>query len=346
LEQGKVGWMEKPAPQCGADDVIVRPIAIAPCSSDVHSAFELQAPWLMNRILGHECVGEIIEKGERVQDFEVGDRVVIPCTTPTWKHPDIQDSYHQHAGGLNTGICFSTYEDGTFANLVKVRSADMNLALLPKDMAPETAVMITDMMTTGFHGPELAGVKFGDTVAVFGIGPVGLMAVAGSALMGAGKIIALGTRPNCVKLAREYGATDIVSYKDGDVLRQIMDLTGNQGADAVIVCGGNDRTIDLALAATKNGGTLVNLNVITGVDSLNLSMSAAAALVGHKTIKGGLCPGGRKRMERLIAVVQAGRVDPSKMITHRFRGLESIEKAFQLMVDKPRDLIKPVVLLD
>lgn len=130
----------------------------------------------------------------------------------------------------------------------------MNLALLPENVSLEAACMVTDMMTTGFYGSELAEVKFGDTVVVFGIGPVGLMAVAGAKLRG--------------------------------------------------------------------------------------------GFLSHKTIKGGLCPGGKKRMERLLSMVQNDRVDPSKLITHRFKGLESIEPAFHLMANKPKDLIKPIVLID
>lgn len=338
--------MEKPDPLCGPDDAIARPIALAPCTSDVHSAYELEGPWLTNRILGHECVGEIIEVGSNVKDFKVGDKVVIPCTTPTWKHPDIQDGLHQHAGGLNAGINFSNYEDGTFADKIKIRSADMNLALLPENISPETACMVTDMMTTGFHGAELAEIKFGDSVVVFGIGPVGLMAVAGSKLMGAAKLIAVGSRPNCVELAKEYGATDIVNYKEGDIKEQIMEITKGKGVDAAIVAGGNLETFYTAFAVTKEGGNIANINVWTEIPSFNFPIDVTAGFLGHKTLRGGLCPGGRKRMERLLALVEVGRVDPGKMITHRFKGLEAIEDAFKLMVNKPRDLIKPIVLID
>lgn len=347
FEKGRLGWMEKPDYICGPDDAIARPLALAPCSSDVHSALEMEGDYLKNRILGHEAVGQIIEVGSNVKDFVVGDKVVIPCTTPTWKHPDIQDSTHQDAGGMFTAINFSSYEDGTFANQIKIRSADMNLALLPENVSLEAACMVTDMMTTGFYGPEQAEVKFGDTVVVFGIGPVGLMAVAGSKLRGAGRLIAVGTRPDCIKLAREYGATDIINYKEGRVADQIMALTGGKGVDASIVAGGNLETFYTAIEVAKvGGGQIAMLNVLTEIESIDIPNAVIGGFLSHKTIKGGLCPGGRKRMERLLAVIQAGRVDPSKLITHRFKDLDSIEDAFQLMVNKPRDLIKPIVLFD
>lgn len=346
FEKGKVGWMEKPDPICGSRDAIAKPIALAPCSSDVHSAFELEGEWLKNRILGHESLGEIIEIGSEVRDFKVGDRVIIPAVTPSWTHPDVQDSYHQHAGGCCSAINFSTYEDGTFAELIKIRAVDMNAALIPEGMSLEAASMIPDMMTTGFHGAELAEVKFGDTVLVLGIGPVGLMAVAGSKLMGAGRLIAVGSRPNCVQLAKEYGATDIVSYKDGDVVEQVRALTNGRGVDATIVAGGDLETLYSAFDLTKPGGIIANLNVFGDAKSFNIPAGSILGLTGHQTLKGGLCPGGRKRMERLSAVVMADRVDPGKLITHKFHGLDSIEEAFKLMVDKPRDLIKPLVYFE
>ncbi len=346
-EIGKLGWMEKPDPVCGPDEVICRPLAISPCSSDVHTAWEMDAPWLKDITLGHEALGEIIEAGPLVKDFKVGDKVIVPCTTPTWKHPDIQDGYHQDAGGLFQGINFSNYEDGTMAEKFVVRSADMNLCKLPEGLSYEKALMIVDMMTTGFHGAELGEVKFGDTVVVFGIGPVGLMAVAGSKLMGAAQLIAIGTRPNCVKIAREYGATDIVSYKEGDVVQQIMDLTGGRGADVAIVAGGTAETLAQAYAVTRCGGHMVNLNVITGVSEFKFDYATSAGgFMGHKTINGGLCPGGRRRAERLTAMVLADRVDTSRLITHTFHGLDKIDEALQLMKDKPADLIKPIVYCD
>ena len=347
IKKGEVGWLTKPDYVCGENDAIVKPLAMSPCSSDVHSAFELDSPFLQNLVLGHECCGVITEVGKKVKDFQIGDRVVIPCTTPTWWHPDFQDTPQQHAGGLLAGFNFSSTSDGTFADQVWIRSADMNLAHMPEQLSLEQAVMISDMMTTGFHGSELAEVKYGDTVVVFGIGPVGLMAVAGAALAGAGQLIAVGTRPNCVELAKEYGATDIVSYKAGDLTEQIMDITHGRGVDVAIVAGGDTKAFNTALGVTRPGGNLANLNVFTEITSIEIGyMESGVGLMGHKTIRGGLCPGGRRRAERLISMVLAGRVDPGKMITHRFNGLDHIEDAFQLMVNKPRDLIKPIVYID
>lgn len=344
---GVVGWMDKPDPVCGPDDAICRPLVLCPCSSDVHTAWEMDAPYLKDITLGHEVLGVIIEVGENVKDFKVGDKVIVPCTTPTWKHPDCQDGDPWDAGGMFAGINFSNYEDGVMAEKFKVRSADLNLCHLPEGLDYKKAIMVVDMMTTGFHGSELAEVRYGDSVVVFGIGPVGLMAVAGSKLMGAGQIIAVGTRPNCVAIAKEYGATDIVSYKEGDLVEQIMALTNGRGVDAAIVAGGDDKTLAQAMAVTRCGGHMVNLNVITGVAEFKFDyMSISGGFMGHKTVRGGLCPGGRRRAERLTNMLVADRLDPSLMVTHEFHGLDKIGEALQLMKDKPRDLIKPIVYCD
>lgn len=223
----------------------------------------------------------------------------------------------------------------------------MNLALLPEGVTLEQAVMATDMMTTGFYGSELADVQLGDTVVVFGIGPVGLMAVAGAQISGAAQIIAIGTRPNCVELAKEYGATDVLSYKDGDLVKQIKDVTNGRGCDVAIVAGGGAEALNNALGSIRAGqGRVSMLEVITETKELVIPNAYVGGFLFHKSINGGLCPGGRRRLERLLSLIKYNRVDPGKMITHRFEGFDSIEEAFHLMVDKPKDLIKPIVIIN
>ena len=134
-----------------------------------------------------------------------------------------------------TSFKFLIQEDGVFAERFKVNNADNNLVMLPEGMDLADALMVTDMMSTGFYGAEMANVQLGDTVVVFGIGPVGLMAIAGAKLMGAGKIYATGTRQNCAELALEYGATEIISYKDGNTVEQILEKEGGNKVDCVII---------------------------------------------------------------------------------------------------------------
>ena len=208
------------------------------------------------------------------------------------------------------------------------------------------AVMLSDMVPTGFHGVELADVQFGDDVCVIGIGPVGLMAVAGAALRGASHLFAVGSRPNCAALAREYGATDIINYREGDIVQQILDKTHGKGVDKVVIAGGTaEDTFVQAITMLKPGGRIGNVNYLGSGDYVRIPRVEWGCGMGHKIIAGGLMPGGRRRMEKLASLMSTGRLDPGKMLTHRFQGFEHMEEALMLMKDKPRDLIKPVVII-
>lgn len=250
-----------------------------------------------------------------------------------------------HSGGMLSGWKFSNFKDGVFGEYFHVNEADANLALLPGSLDPAAAVMLSDMVPTGFHGVELADVQFGDSVCVVGIGPVGLMAVAGAALRGAGRLIAVGSRPNCVEAARFYGATDIVNYRDGDIVAQVMDLTRGRGVDRVIVAGGDNDTFIQAVEMVRPGGRIGNVNYLGSGDYVRVPRVEWGCGMGHKTIAGGLMPGGRLRMEKLASLMETGRLDTSRLLTHRFNGFDHMEEALMLMKDKPRDLIKPVVIL-
>ena len=185
IEIGKIGWIEKEEPKMGPLDAIVKPICIAPCTSDIHTAFKGAIGERHNMVLGHECVGEVHKVGELVKDFKAGDKVIVPAITPDWGTVTSQEGYPMHSQGMLSGWKFSNYKDGVFAEYFNVNEADANLCHLPDNVDPISAVMLPDMVVTGFHGAELAKINFGDTVLVIGIGPVGLMAVAGANLRGA-----------------------------------------------------------------------------------------------------------------------------------------------------------------
>lgn len=259
---GKTGWIEKDRPACGPLDAIVRPIVLAPCTSDVHTVWEGAVGDRHNLILGHEGVGEVVEVGDYVKDFKPGDRVILSAITPDWNSLEAQAGFAMHSGGMLAGWKFSNIKDGVFAEFIHVNDADGNLALLPEGIEPEVGAMLSDMVPTGLHGSELAGVQFGDTVCVIGIGPVGLMGVRGAVLRGASHIYAVGTRPNCVAIAKEYGATDIISYKDGPLDKQILDKTKGKGVDRVIIAGGTVDTFAEAIRMLKPGGSIGNINYL------------------------------------------------------------------------------------
>jgi len=149
LSINKVGWIERECPKAGPYDAIVRPLAVSPCTSDIHTVFEGALGDRHDMILGHEAVGEIVSVGSEVKEFKAGDRVVVPAITPDWRSLEVQAGFHQHSNGMLAGWKFSNFKDGVFAEYFHVNDADMNLAILPDEIPLEEAVMITDMMTTG-----------------------------------------------------------------------------------------------------------------------------------------------------------------------------------------------------
>ena len=171
------------------------------------------------------------------------------------------------------------------------------------------------------------------------------MSVAAAALRGAGRLFAVGSRPNCIEVAKSYGATDIINYREGDIVDQIMDKTDGKGVDRVVIAGGDVDTMIQAVTILKPGGRIGNVNYLGAGDYVRIPRIEWGCGMGHKTIAGGLMPGGRLRMEKLASLMEYGRLDTSKLLTHRFNGFEHLEEALLLMKDKPRDLIKPVVIL-
>ncbi len=281
-----------------------------------------------------------------MQNFKPGDVVVVPCVTPDWNQLGVQQKGGNNAHDTDkqaSSFKFVSQRDGVFAELFKVNHADANLVKLPEGVSMEAALMTVDMMSTGFYGVEQAEVQFGDTVVVFGIGPVGLMAVAAAKLRGAGRIIAIGTRPNCVEMAREYGATDIISYKDGDLVKQILALSGP--VDRVIIAGGNAETLNQALMIARPNSVISNVNFFDYAEAFHIPAYQWGLGMSDITLKGGFCPGGALRIKKMLALIANGRVAPDKLLNYKFEGFDKIQDAFILMDEKPKDLIKPIVYI-
>lgn len=343
LKIGEVGWIEKDCPVCGPMDAICKPLALAICTSDVHTVWEGAIGERHNMILGHEGCAEVVEVGSLVKDFKPGDRVLVPAITPDWNSLEAQGGYPMHSGGMLAGWKFSNFKDGVFSEYFHVNDADGNLALIPEGINTVDACMLSDMVPTGFHGVELTDVQFGDIVLVIGIGPVGLMAVAGANMRGASRIIAVGTRPVCVAAAKKYGATDFISYKKGPIEEQVLELTGGKGVDRVVIAGGSVESFEPAVKSLKPGGKIGNVNYLGSGTYINIPRVEWGVGMGHKQINGGLMPGGRLRMEKLARLITSGKLDVAPLSTHVFEGWEHLPEALQLMKDKPAELIKPVV---
>lgn len=347
VEPGKMEWIDAEKPVIDSDySAILKPIAISPCSSDIHTIYENGSSKPPNWIMGHECLGEVVEVGRLVKDFKPGDKVLVPSITPNWRDLRIQEGNFTHPSGPFSGMKFSKSIPGVFAEFFYVEDADTSLVHLPEDMSMAAALMCVDVVTTGFTSVEAAEIQFGDTVCVLGIGPIGLMAVAGAKLRGAGEILAVGTRPVCVELAKEFGATRVISYKEGDIVKQVLDITEGKGTDATIIAGGNQDTFSQAICMTCYGtGRISNLNYYVGEKDFVIPKDAWANGMAGKTIRGELCKGGRVRIERLLAMVQCGRIAPEKLVTHTYHGFEKLEDALLIMKEKPKELVKAMVII-
>lgn len=348
-EHGVACYADKPYPTCDEFGAIIKTIAVAPCTSDVSNTYKQTNPISVGKTLGHEAIGEVVEVGKYVKDFKPGDKVLVPSITPdyinSYNHQNSGWDLSSHAGGFLDAYRFTNAMDGTFAEYFSVIAADHNLALIPEEMTLEQAIMTVDMMNTGFFGSELANIEYGDTVVVYGIGPVGLMSVAGAKLRGAGRIIAVGNRPVTMELATQYGATDLVDYKEGPVYRQVKALMNGKPVDRVIVAGGTLDAIGEAMRMVKPGGIVSNVVWFAQKGPLEIPINPWGGGTSNKQLLCGCCPGGRLRMEKLAELVVNKRVDPSLLITHRFEGVDSIETAFELMHNHPKDLVKPVVFM-
>lgn len=339
-----VVWRDVPEPICAPFGAVMRPVAVSPCSSDIHTIFEGGVPKSSMHVLGHECIAEIIQIGSEVVDFKVGDVVAVPAITPNWRATAVQEGNERHAVEHFDSNRLGRTWPGVFAELFAVPDADTTLAHIPKGVNLKQALMCVDVMTTGFTGAEYANIKTGDTVCVIGIGPVGLMAVAAASNLGAAEIYAIGSRPNCKQLAMQYGATDIIDYKDVNIVQKVLELTDNVGSDSVIIAGGNDKVFTQAIDMVRYGiGTVSNVNYYGDTGSLAFPKFSGGRGMAGKTIHTELAKGGRARIERMLKMVKFGRVNPEPLVTHVLNGFEQIEKAIYLMRDKPDNLIKVMV---
>lgn len=345
----EVAWMEKERPICGALDAICKPIAHAICTSDIHMVYggpNGGRSDLAGLALGHEVLGCVVEVGNMVKDFKVGDKVVVPAITPNYLTYELQGGLPpQHFDGFSSGQQFSLKKDGTFAEYFHVNQADMNLAHLPNEITLDAALMCTDMVSTGFWGAEMASIELGSSVAVFGAGPVGLMAIAGAKLKGAGFIVAVDNNEKRMQMARNFGADETINFSEISPIEQIMALTSYKGVDSAILAGGDANILGTGISVVRPGGIIANINYFTGVSSVPIPRKEWNSGLSDKIIRGGLCPGGRMRMERLMRLILNGRFDPTPLVTHRFTGMDNIETAFFLMKQKPDGLLKPVVYM-
>jgi threonine dehydrogenase-like Zn-dependent dehydrogenase len=198
------------------------------------------------------------------------------------------------------------------------------------------------MLSTGFMGAENGNIPIGGTVAVLAQGPVGLMCTAGAKLRGAGLIIGIESVPARQKLAQTFGADEIVDFSQEDVVERVNELTGGDGVDTAIEALGADATFQDAVKIIKPGGTVSNTGYFGEGEFVHIPRVEWGVGMADKTIATGLCPGGRLRMERLLRVLEAKRIDPTEMTSHTFH-FDDMERAFVVSDKKLDDVVKVLV---
>ncbi|MEO6202482.1 MAG: NAD(P)-dependent alcohol dehydrogenase [Nitrospirales bacterium] len=341
---GEVGVMEKPIPDPGPNDAIVKTTAALVCTSDIHTVAGSIGE-RGNLTLGHEAVGIVHKLGHAVKGFREGDRVVVNAITPCYLCENCLRGYTSQCTEMLGGWKFANVKDGNMAEYFHVNSAQANLAPIPASLTDEQALYCTDMMSTGFMGAEHANIPIGGSVAIFAQGPVGLMATVGAKLLGAGLIIAVETVPHRQELAKRFGADVVIDFKNQDPVTAILDLTDGLGVDAAIEALGLQVSFEGCIKATRPGGTISNIGYHGDGEFVEIPRAAWGVGMGDKTIRTGLCPGGAERMKRLMRLLVMGRVDPTPLTTHRFNFSE-VEKAFSMMKTKEDGMLKPLILFD
>jgi threonine dehydrogenase-like Zn-dependent dehydrogenase len=346
VEPGRIALDEKPVPEIGPLDALLRVTTTTICGTDVH-ILKGEYPVERGLTVGHEPVGIIEKLGAEVRGFREGQRVIAGAITPSgWSTACLCGCGAQDGAGTKHGFKamggwrFGNTIDGCQAEFVRVPDAMVNLAPVPDDLTDEQVLMCPDIMSTGFSGAESGNVRIGDTVAVFAQGPIGLCATAGARLMGATRIIAVDTLPERLAVARRMGADEVIDFKTVDPVEEIMRLTDGRGVDVAIEALGTQSTFEAALRVLRPGGTLSSLGVYSS--DLRIPLGAFAAGLGDHKIVTTLCPGGKERMRRLMSVIESGRVDLKPMVTHRFT-LDEIEAAYELFSHQRDGVLKVAI---
>jgi threonine dehydrogenase-like Zn-dependent dehydrogenase len=340
----KVGFIEKPVPDPGPTDAIVKTTRALVCTSDTHTVGGAIGE-RHNLTLGHEAVEVVAKVGRAVQGIHEGDRVAVNAITPCYSCLNCLRGYPSQCHETLGGWRFANTKDGVFAPYFHVNNAEANLAPIPEAVSDEAAVYTSDMMSIGFIGAEHANIPIGGTVAIFAQGPVGLMATAGARLLGAGQIIAVESVPRRQELARHYGADVVVDFADQDPVEAIMELTCGQGVDAAIEALGSQATFAACIQVTRPGGTISNVGYHGHGDYVKIPRLAWGVGMSDQTIRTALCPGGKERMQRLLRLLETGRVDPVLLTTHTF-AFDDLETAFHMMQTKEDGMIKPLIVFD
>ena len=334
---GQRSWEDRPRPKVqAATDAIVRVTTTTICGTDLHILKGDLPTVESGRILGHEGVGVIEEVGSNVTSFKRGDRVIISCVTSCGHCKFCRKNMYSHCA---TGGWILGYQiDGTQAEYVRIPYADTSLYALAPGLDEEVATMLSDILPTGFECGVLNGqVKPGDTVAIVGAGPVGLAALLTAKLYSPAELIMIDLDDNRLEVARSFGATTVVNSSDGKAVERVMALTKQAGVDVAIEAVGVPATFDICQSIIAPGGHIANV----GVHGKSVELHLERLWSSNITLTTRLVDTVTTPM--LLGVVQSGRLDAKKLVSHRF-ALSDIMKAYDTFGNAAKEHALKVIL--
>lgn len=334
---GRRAWEDKPRPRLeNSTDAVVRVTTTTICGTDLH-ILKGDVPTVTDgRILGHEGVGIVEEAGTSVSRVRKGEKVLISCITSCGTCPFCKKGMYSHCedGGWILGHVI----DGTQAEYVRIPHADTSLYGLPPAADEEAIAMLSDIFPTGFECGVINGqVKPGDTVAIVGAGPIGLAALLTAQFYSPSEIIMIDPDENRLQVAKSFGATQTVSTVGEEAVRAVQALTSGAGVDVAIEAVGAPATFDVCQGIVAPGGRIANVGVHGRSVELHLerlwshNITLTTRLVDTVTTP------------MLLKLALSGRLQPLKLVTHRFRLGEAM-KAYDTFSNAARERALKVIL--
>jgi alcohol dehydrogenase len=334
---GRLALEDRPRPTLQKPtDAIVRIEKTTICGTDLHILRGHVPTAEAGRILGHEGVGIVVETGTAVQDYRVGDRVLISCITACRRCPACAEGFYGHCD--DGGWILGNVIDGCQAEYVRIPHIDGSAYPLPHGVDADAYVMLSDILPTGLEvGVEDGQVKEGSVVAVIGAGPVGLATVVAAALRRPSRLIVVDLDAYRLEVARSLGATDCLDNSEGAAARVIMEMTHGRGVDVAIEAIGTPPGWYLCEDIVASGGNIA----ILGVHGKSVTLHLERMWKRNFTLTAGLVH--TTTIPKLKAAVDAGTIDPTRLISHHF-GLSQLENAYDVFGNAARHQALKVIL--
>jgi len=330
--------MDDPAPQSLAD-AVVKVEACSICGSDLHIYHGHGFSEDVGFCVGHEAVGEVVEVGSAVQRVKVGDLVMLPAAVGCGRcRSCLAGLVHTCENGALACYGLSARLQGSQAEAVRVPAADMNAVPIPEGVSEDQALMMTDALATAWFGARQADIRPGASVAVIGLGPIGLMAVESAYVMGAHVVYAIDPIPERRAMADASGA---ITLHPDEALERIKADTKGRKLDCVVEVVGSDATVDFALRLVRPRGTV---SVIGVQQSRRFAFPLERAFAAGLTFRIGTCSV-PEELPALFPLVKSGRLKPERTITHRMPLSEGAE-AYRLFEAREAGALKMVLTPD